>query len=212
MKILKIDNIFPEIQKLQEAANLLKQNKVIIHPTETVYGLAGNYANDQVIENIQEIKGRGSNQPFSILVNNIDTIFEISGNKSDWLTNFLSQVLPDAITVLVPRKKKLANSFWHQFSYLGFRYPDHLISTSLVNLSGTPLITTSANLTGEKPPASLNDINRSLLKRVNLVFDSGETLYKKPSTIIKVVGNKPGIKLIREGAISFEKIKSCLEI
>ena len=55
MKILKIDNISPEIQKLQEAANLLQQNKVIIHPTETVYGLAGNYANEQVIENIQEI-------------------------------------------------------------------------------------------------------------------------------------------------------------
>jgi L-threonylcarbamoyladenylate synthase len=212
MKILKIDNISPEIRKLQEAANLLKQNKVIIHPTETVYGLAGNYANEQVIENIQEIKGRGSNHPFSILVNNIDTIIEISGNKSNWLTNFLSRVLPDAVTVLVPRKRIIANSFWNQFPYIGFRYPDHFISIALVNLSGTPLITTSANLTGEKPPASLNDINSSLLNRVNLVLDAGETFYKKPSTIIKVIENKPGIELIREGAISFEKIKNCLEI
>jgi len=63
-----------------------------------------------------------------------------------------------------------------------------------------------------KPPVSLNDINRSLLKQVNLVLDSGETLYKKPSTIIKVSEKEPDIKLIREGAISFEKIKSCLEI
>jgi L-threonylcarbamoyladenylate synthase len=212
MKILKIDNISPQIYKLQEAANLLRQNKVIIHPTETVYGLAGNYANDQLIENIQEIKGRGSNQPFSILVKDINTIIEISGNKSDWLINFLGRVLPDAITVLLPRKKKLAIPFWHQFSYLGFRFPNHFISTALVDLSGTPLVTTSANLTGEKPPVSLNDINRSLLKQVNLVLDSGETLYKKPSTIIKVSEKEPDIKLIREGAISFEKIKNCLEI
>jgi L-threonylcarbamoyladenylate synthase len=211
VQVLKIDPIEPEIQSLQIAADLLKKNQVIVHPTETVYGLAGNYSSDRVIQKVMEIKGRKTTQPFSILVDNIATILELSGNDDEWLEGFLTQILPDAITVLVPRKRKLEFSFWNQFSHLGFRFPQHSISTSLVKLSGTPLITTSANLSGEKFPPSINEISREILDCVFLVLDAGETIYKIPSTIIKISDKEPDIELIREGAVAFEKIKNCLE-
>ena len=211
MQVLKIDPIEPEIQSLQIAADLLKKNQVIIHPTETVYGLAGNYSSDRVIQKVMEIKGRKTSQSFSILVDNVTTILELSGNDDEWLEGFLTQILPDAVTVLVPRRRKLKFSFWNQFSHLGFRFPQHSISTSLVKLSGTPLITTSANLSGEKSPPSINEISREILDCVSLVLDAGETIYKIPSTIIKISDKEPDIELIREGAVAFEKIKNCLE-
>jgi len=211
MRVLKINTPDPDPQSIQTAADLLKQNEVIIHPTETVYGLAGNYSSDQVIQNILEIKGRKITQPFSILVDKIETILELSGNNEEWLESFLNRILPDAVTVVIARKKKLGISYWNGFSHIGFRYPQHLISNSLVKLSGTPLITTSANFSGKKSPVSVDELSQTMLNRVSLVLDAGVTKHKIPSTIIKISENKPELELIREGAIPFEKIKNCLE-
>ena len=98
MQVLKIDPIEPEIQSLQIAADLLKKNQVIIHPTETVYGLAGNYSSDRVIQKVMEIKGRKTTQPFSILVDNVTTILELSGNDDEWLEGGRKQdFIPDLV-------------------------------------------------------------------------------------------------------------------
>ena len=217
MKIYKINQLNPEEQLIQLAARVLSEGSVILHPTETVYGLAGIYNNSKVIRKINDLKKRPEDQPFSIMVNALEDMFRISGNISlPWLKNFLTRFLPGPLTVLLPRKKNLDPMFWNQFPDIGFRYPGHPISLDLVKSAGTPLITTSANISGEPSPSQMKEIPDQLLKQIPLILDGGSTEQGQPSSIIRINTETRIIEFIREGCIPIIELenafKECISI
>ena len=133
MEPILIDQHKPDPHLIDKAATVLKKRGVIIHPTETVYGLAGIYNEFTVLQRINEIKLRNLNQPFSIMVNSLEEIFGISGHsKADWLESFLQHFLPGPLTVLIPRNKAIKPALWNQFPELGFRYPALLLCRELL--------------------------------------------------------------------------------
>ena len=207
MKIVKIDQNYPDKQIIQLADDLLINDEIIIHPTETVYGLAGIFSSDKAIQKSINIKGRPHDQPFSIMVKSVDEILETCGACEKWLELFLQKILPGAITVLIPRKKKLQQSFWNQFQLLGFRYPKHYLSNRLLGEVNQPLITTSANFSRKQPPIKIEDISENIISAVSLVLDGGETEKKIPSTIIKIDIDKQKIILVRKGAVPWNRIE-----
>ena len=202
MKIYQIDQLNPEEQLIQLAAQALSEGSVIIHPTETVYGLAGIYNNPEVIRIINNLKNRPEGQPFSIMVDSLENMFRINGNKPlPWLKEFLMRFLPGPLTVLFPRKKNLDPGFWNQFPDIGFRYPGHPVSLDLIKFAGMPLITTSANVSGEPPPCQVREIPDQLLKQIPLILDGGLTEKGQPSSIIKINTETRKIEFIRDGCI-----------
>lgn len=212
MKILKINITKPEIKTIEKAVMFLKNDNAIIHPTETVYGIAGIFSSDNVLKKINKIKGRDIQKPLSILVRNVKEILKLTGQNSKWLENVLDLTFPDAVTVLIPRLQDLDISYWNQFQYLGFRLPNHKISNLLVKLTGFPLVTTSANLSGQAAPKSLNEIPVSIMNEVSLVMDGGPTQFKIPSTIVRIDPMDKKISLVRKGVVPLKKIKKCLDM
>lgn len=209
MKIQKINQESPETTIIRTASHFLKNEEVIIHPTETVYGLAGIYLSKIAINKIIEIKGRDIKQPFSIMVNSIDQIMSIIGKLPGWIEEFLYTIYPAAITVLLPRKVNLPISYWNQFSFIGFRYPKHCLSNLLVEMVRSPIITTSANLSGTPTPVRISEISNQILEEVSITLDGGVTEYRVPSTIIKINEKNRKLKLIRHGAINWNTIEKC---
>jgi tRNA threonylcarbamoyl adenosine modification protein (Sua5/YciO/YrdC/YwlC family) len=144
----------------------------------------------------------------SIMVNTIDQILEISGQTaSGWLKELLDTLFPAPLTLLIPQNRKISSAYWDQFSKIGFRLPDHLLSQKLLEVTGKPLITTSANIMGEPPALSAQDLSRDLISQVELTLDGGPTREKIASTILDVDLNSRRIKQIREGALAWSEIE-----
>lgn len=211
MSILKINPSNPEPELIKKAAEILLREKAIIHPTETVYGIAALATSEKAIHQVLEIKGRELKHPFSIMVTDIREMLDWTGLSESWLEKWLQRVFPAPLTVLLPRKKELPNPYWNQFPLLGFRLPDHVLSQRLLQAVGSPIITTSANLTGDPPANSFKELSPELLKKIPLVLDGGETLTQQPSTIIKVELETRKLELVRPGSLDVTSLSNGFE-
>jgi L-threonylcarbamoyladenylate synthase len=207
MKILPIDQKKIDQDILSFAVKFLRNEEVIIHPTETVYGIAGRYNSERALLKIIDIKSRQTTQPFSIMVDAVDQILNLSGQESPWLHQLLTRLFPNPLTVLLPRKKKLGVPYWDQFPMIGFRCPDHPWSRALIQHDRIPLITTSANISGNQPASTIAEISSDLLSEVSLVLDGGVTLHRLPSTIIKIDEERKKVELIRSGATPWKNLQ-----
>ena len=205
MKINKINPYRLDSKILTEAARILSSSGVIAHATETVYGLAAKWNDWNAIQKLTSIKKRSLQQPYSIMVNSIEQIVELAGWESPHLSQLLEAIFPGPVSLLIPHKREFELPYWKQFSEIGIRFPDHNISRELVLSTQSPLITTSANISGDAPPKSCPEISTLILDEVSCVLDSGPCLLKIPSTIIKVDFDKRKFTIIRQGAFSTDK-------
>ena len=208
MKRFVVDQNRPQKEAIQQAARVLKTGGVVLHPTETVYGLAAVFDNPSALQRVLRLKGRSLQQPFSLMVADIAWILNLVGQSAPECERFLRHVFPAPLTLLLPREKKLSTAYWNQFEYLGFRLPEHPLSRNLVQWVGKPIITTSANLTGQPAPSQPEEIAPEIVNGVEVFLDGGETHFKVPSTIVKISWSEKQITCVRAGAVPFEKIKA----
>jgi L-threonylcarbamoyladenylate synthase len=191
--------------EIPEAVYLsLQQDGVVLHATETVYGLTCRWDSEAALQKVAHIKQRPPQQPYSLMVGDVDTILSLIGSRDSRLRDWLNGLYPAPITLLLPRKKAAPISYWNQFSHLGFRIPDDPVCQALCRTTGLPLITTSANLSGDPPPVAIHQVVAEIRDKVDWLLDSGACRYRVPSTIVQLSENFDEYKLIREGAFSVE--------
>lgn len=210
-EVIRIDTDSPDPLLVESVVACLEEGNVVIHPTETVYGFAGYIFEEIALQKIIRLKSRKISQPFSIMVNSTEEMISLSGQYNTKLNMFLDQLFPAAVTILLPRKKKLALEYWNQFPYLGFRFPKHRLCNMMLKLSTQPLITTSANLTGDTAPIEFIEIFKDILNHVPLIIDGGITYYKMASTVIRFDEKAEKLKLVREGAVPWSEIQKRFE-
>lgn len=194
---LKITDEIP-----QNVADCLKNGGVIAHATETVYGLACRWDDESALERVAIIKQRPPEQPYSLLVNDVDSICQLTGMNDLQMRNFLETLFPAPVTVLLPRIRDAKIAFWNGFPLLGFRLPDDPLCQKLVAAAGAPLITTSANLSGEAPPVSAEQLSGKIAQKVDFTLDSGTCKYQIPSTVVQLNNTLDTYRVIRTGAFS----------
>ncbi|MFZ0389768.1 MAG: L-threonylcarbamoyladenylate synthase [Calditrichia bacterium] len=189
------------------AVQALTTEEFIVHPTDTVYGIAAVWDSEAAVQKVIRAKGRSPAQPFSIMVNSVEMLLQNSGHNQSWLVHLLKKLLPGALTVLLPAEKAGPIPYWKQFPLLGFRWPDHDLCNNLVRKAGCPLITTSANRTGEIAPAEFSEIDESILKQAAFAIDNESCGTGEPSTIIEVEMAKRSYRIIRQGSYSESKVE-----
>ena len=205
---INVNNIDEE--KIKKASDVLRNGGVIIHPTETLYGFAAVWNNENALKRIAQLKMRDIIKPFSILVNQINQILNIAGWAPDKLENLLHVIFPNPLTILLPRKKELPLHFWNQFAEIGFRFPDFRICDKLVEFAGQPLITTSANIANDPPPKTSIEVSESLINDVDLFLDGGDCPFQIPSTVMRFDPEILKIETIREGAFPHQKFEEII--
>ncbi|MCK9186124.1 L-threonylcarbamoyladenylate synthase [Candidatus Gracilibacteria bacterium] len=181
----------------EKALEVLRAHGVILHPTETCYGLACDVFNEKAIEKIYEIKGRDEKKPFAILVSDIEMAKEygIFGEKA---LELAEKYWPGALSIVVPRTEKLPSFFNVGEKFVSMRISSDKFSTNLVKALGRPIITTSANLAGESVMYEISEEwkNKNL---ISLVIDGGKIPKNKPSTVVKVEDDN--ITVLRQGDV-----------
>jgi len=170
-----------EEEKLVE---MIKSGKVFIYPTDTIYGLGCNAENESSVSRIKLIKTREKEKPLSIIAPSKQWIKDnLATDKID-----IDKYLPGPYTLILWKKDKNFMNHVSTSETLGVRIPDNEF-TKLVEKAGVPFITTSVNLSGEKPASSIYEIKTEILSNVDVVLDGG-ILPGTPSTIIMPDGKE----------------------
>lgn len=155
------------------------KKKVIIYPTDTVYGIGCNAESVMLIERVFAAKGRDRKKPLSVIAPDKDWILKHCVVSRE----IVDKYLPGKYTLLLKKKDpKFLALATSGSDIIGVRIPAHRIS-KLVERARIPFITTSANRSGEHAPKSLSEIPKELKDAVDLIIDGGE-LPGVPSAIV----------------------------
>lgn len=188
MEKIKLKDIQSNKKLRNKIAREIKKGKVFIYPTDTVYGLGCNAMKSSSVSRLREIKN--TDHPLSIIAPSRDWIkkkFHIKHKK------YLEK-LPGPYTLIMEKKRQVFLFWVGTPKTLGVRIPDHPF-TKVVQKSGVPFITTSANTSGKKIPKSIGDLETKLKDQVDYIVDAGK-LGSKPSTVIDISRKTP--KTIRK--------------
>ncbi|MFH1784945.1 MAG: L-threonylcarbamoyladenylate synthase [Candidatus Micrarchaeota archaeon] len=171
---------------IEEAVKVLEQGKILIYPTDTVYGIGCDATSEKAVAKVYKIKKIAKEKPLSVIVADMDMVKEYCKlNKEQEET--IRKKLPGPYTFLLKKKKEIASSRGNK---LGIRIPEDEFCIFLCKRFGKPIVTTSANITKQKPAHRLDEVDKKVLESSNLAVDGGETKYKRPSAIIDLVEGK----------------------
>jgi L-threonylcarbamoyladenylate synthase len=203
MKLFKINPLNPEKEIIEEAVRVIKNNGLVIYPTDTLYGLGANALSEFTVRKIFEVKGRDFNKPISIAVSSLNEAKKYV-KLNQIALKLAKRILPGPITLILPVKKKFPKILTRGKNKIGIRVPDNKVTLELIKKCGFPLTSTSANVSGGKDSITAKDAIKQIGGKVDLVLDSGRCKYSKQSTVIEIT--KKEIKILREGVIKKEKI------
>jgi len=182
---------------LLEAVKTLHQGGVVLHPTETCYGLAVDIFQKRAVEKLYSLKKMSHSKAVSILVRDLDEAHEY-GEFSPRAIQFALAHWPGALTIIVPRKPIVPVYINPENDSIGIRVSSNKKTKQLIEAFGGPITTTSANLSGELPAYNVQEfLDQGLIP--DFILDGGQIGKTLASTVIKFVGAE--IKVLRHGFI-----------
>ena len=194
MKRFKLREDNPDMDLIYEAIDILKDDGVILYPTDTLYGLGANIFSDEGVRRIYEIKQRPTKKPLSVSVSNFEGL-SLIGNITSRNEKIIKNYLPGPYTFILKKKSIVPPIVTSYTSKVGVRIPDNTIS-QLLSMN-FPITTTSANISDDEVFTNPNDIIKQLKGDIDLVIDVGKIKSTGPSTIIDLTKDKP--TLVRKG-------------
>lgn len=189
----------------QKIASCLESGGVIIYPTDTAYALGCDATNEQAVAKIFAIKGRDQAKTLPLIAADIGMVREwcdLAGQAQALAEKYW----PGPLTLILPVKKPGLASAVMAEGAVAIRVPDQPEARALAQEIGAPLVSTSANQSGDKIFYSLPDVRVSLggaIKAVDRVIDIGELPERPVSTMVKVCDNK--VEILRKGIIDLTK-------
>ena len=194
----------------EEIERYLKAGKLIIYPTDTVYGVGGIIESEETIENIYKAKERNFKSPLIVLVSDmekIEKIAYINEKNREKIEKLIKRFWPGGLTIILKRKDNVPDIMVSGGATVGVRMPEHKIALNIISRAGGMLPTTSANISGEATPKSYAELSEKFKSRVDIIVDGGECPIGSASTIIDM-SDEP--KILRLGAISVEEIEKVI--
>lgn len=173
-------------EEIEHCANLLKQGKVILYPTDTIWGIGCDATNSKAIDKIFKIKNRPAGRGLILLVDSFER-----------LKNYVKFVPPVAADFIRSAKKPLSIIYSESKglpknisadSTVCIRVTDNEFCKKLIERLGKPITSTSANVSGEPSPSFFNEINEQMKNSVDYVVSLYHDVMTtpKPSTIIRL--------------------------
>ena len=197
MTILKLSQ--KNLKEIVEiAAKSIQQGKVLVCPTDTVYGLVCDATNEKAVEKVFKIKRRVAKKPIPIFVK--DTKMAKKLAKIDKKQEkFLKSVWPGKVTVVLRPKKKFPKGIGKPKKEIGLRIPNYKFINQLLSIVDCPLTGTSANISGKPPSTKIKEVLEQFKNQKSLpdlVIDVGNLKPSKPSTVIDLTTSPP--KILRQ--------------
>lgn len=178
---------------LDRAADAIDRGDLVIYPTETVYGLAGDALDPDAVERVFDVKGRDRSNPVSLAVPSVDAAKAYTDPTERELA-FMRAFLPGPVTVLADRGPAVPDVLTAGSDRVGVRVPDHDLALDLLQRVA-PITSTSANVSGEPSARTVDEIGAPVREAVAVTLDGGRTPGTE-STVVDVADDE----IVREGA------------
>lgn len=183
----------PTSIQLAEIARTLAGGNVVLMPTDTIYGLHALALDDAAVARVAELKGREETKPFIVLASSIDQLPQLGIAAPPAILTALQSIWPAPLTAILPLHQPIAAS--RGASTVAVRIPALDWLRELVTRTG-PLVSTSANRSGETPVAEPTSLAHELQDAIDGIVDGG-LRAGEPSAILDLSSAEP--RFIREG-------------
>ena len=202
-------NIYKNSPKnLNKAKKLLRKNNIIVVPTETVYGLAGNAYSNSSIKKIYKLKKRPKINPLIIHYSNIESLKK-DAHIDEKFIKLYKKFSPGPLTYILRKRKNskislLANA---NLKTIAVRFPKNKVIRTLLKKLKFPLAIPSANISSAISPVSCSDVLDEFGKKIKFVLDGGSAKIGLESTVINLYGKT---QILRPGLITKNQISQVL--
>lgn len=188
--------------EIDKAVQVLKNGGVVIFPTDTAFGIGCRIDSIGGTKRVFEIKKRDYGKPLLALVNSLEMAGQYVEIPNDVRKKLLNKYWPGGLTVFLKCKKENVPSIVRSGTdVLALRLPFHEGIRNVITKVGVPILATSANISGEKTPYSIAEVDNRLISQVDFVLE-GECTFKQQSTIVDTTIIP--WKIIREGVVKLK--------
>ena len=194
-RVIQVDAKRPDPEQIREAAGVLRRGGLVAFPTETVYGLGANLDDPQTIQELYQVKQRPFEKQVTLHVADAEEVARRGGVVTPLAAELMRRFWPGPLTLVLARAGEPAAT-------VGFRMPDHPVALAPLRAASVPVVAPSANLSGNPPPRSAEEVLRDLADKIDLVVDAGPTPLGVESTVVDLVSSPP--RLLRAGALAQE--------
>jgi len=174
-------------EDIKKALEVLKAGGVILYPTDTIWGIGCDATDAEAVQRIYKIKKREDSKSMLVLMENpalldryVDDVPEVAWD--------LVEISTTPLTVIYPGAKNLAKNLIAEDGSIGIRFTKETFTSQLLQRFRRPLVSTSANISGEKSPAFFDEISEEIKNSVDYIvqYRQDDQTAAKPSSIIKL--------------------------
>jgi L-threonylcarbamoyladenylate synthase len=187
---------------------VLSHGGLVIFPTDTLYGLAADPRHPGAVERVFRAKGRAAGQALPLVAASLKQVERSLGRLSGPTRQLAECFWPGPLTLVVDAGREIVAAMLGEGGTVAIRVPNHAVARGLGASLGFPVVSTSANRSGQPAPATADDAIEALGDVADLVLDGGATTGGEPSTIVDARGSV--VRLVRTGAIPFSRVLEAL--
>ncbi len=185
-------------QEVEATLEVLRKGGIILYPTDTVWGIGCDATNEESVARIYALKRSENKKSMLVLCGSADMAVRYV-NRAPGIAFEVQEMATSPLTLILPGATGVAPNLIPEEGTLGIRIPDHEFCRELLRRFNRPIVSTSANISGEPTPKRLSEISREIIDGVDYVvnprFEGHPT--GKPSSIIAFT-EEGGVKIIRQ--------------
>jgi len=197
MDTLRLNALKPE--DVRTAARLLRDGKLVAFPTETVYGLGARADSLDAMRALYAVKRRPPEKRVTLLIADPQDSERYAGKLTETAAQLVQAFWPGPLTLILPAVDG---------GDVGLRCPDCEAARNMLREADVPVVAPSANISGEPPALSAEDVLEVLDGKIAAVLDGGPAQLGQPSTVVSVLSDD--VEVLREGAISGRQVYAAL--
>ena len=188
-----------------EIANAIKEGKIVVFKTDTVYGIVTNSFDNDACKRIYEIKRRPIYKPLTVLISDISMLNKIVYCISPLEQKLINAFWPGPLTIKFKKKENVFPDIVSASDeYIRVRLLKSKLAYNIIKTAGIPIVAPSANISGSSTGTNIKNIINELGGKVDYIIDSGNVTNDTTSTIVEVINEK--VIIIRDGKINKEEI------
>ncbi len=196
-------------EAIAAATDAVKSGRLIVLPTDTVYGIAADAFDNGAVANLLAAKGRGRDMPVGVLVGSWHTISGLVYSVPDAAHELIRAFWPGALSLVVQQAPSLQWDLGDARGTVMLRMPLQPVALDVLRAVG-PMAVSSANVSGQSPATTAAEAQRQLGDRVDVYLDGGTSEQQAASTILDLTGEVP--KILRTGPISARAVADVLGV
>jgi L-threonylcarbamoyladenylate synthase len=195
------------IELIEKAVDTLKQGGIILAPTDTVWGLMCDFANEEAVSSIYSIK-KSPLKPLAILVDSLEAIEKLDVEMTLPARMIAETYWPGPLTLIFKSAHDGIKHIAGENNSIGVRIPDYEELREMIKWFGQPIAATSANISGQGQPLTFEDIPDDITTSADLICRFSEEPSGNASTVVDCTGDV--FKIIREGDITMDKLQQAV--